>query len=172
MLESSRKIVTINWLQNKLINHESGIIFDNPDCSCFNFIQDFVESNHHSFKTPVIYYEAFPDEKAEELIDTLREEITAKLGNPQLYLHKPLSEVVAAAELKMVIIDQSYLYPLNTLEDLLEQLISCNVCLLLVGSDNKMRNSGILSHPIISQWERFIVDNECHNPCIRQFDEL
>ena len=166
MIESSRKRVTINWLQNKLINHESGIIFDDPDCSCFNFIQDFLEANNHFLKTPVIYYEAFPDEKAEELIVTLREEITAKLGNPELYLHKPLSEIVAAAELKMVIIDQSYLYPLSTLDDLLEQLIPCNICLLLVSSEDKMPNDQILSHPIISQWERFVVDNECPNACV------
>ncbi len=166
MIESSRKRVTINWLQNKLINQESGIIFDDPGCSCFNFIQDFLEANNHFFKTPVIYYEAFPDEKAEELIATLREEITAKLGNPELYLHQPLSEIIATAELKMVIIDQSYLYPLSTLDDLLEQLIPCNVCLLLVGSYDKMQNDQILSHPIISQWERFIVDNECQNACV------
>ena len=166
MIESSRKIVTINWLQNKLINHENGVILDNSDCTCFNFIQDFLEANNHFFKTPVIYYEAFPDEKAEELIDTLREEIAGKLGNTELYLHQPLSEIVAAAELKMVIIDQSYLYPLNTLDDLLEQLIPCNVCLLLVGSDDKMQNGQILSHPIISQWERFVVDNECQNACL------
>ena len=156
----------MNWLQNKLINHESGIIFDDPDCTCFNFIQDFLEDNNHYYKTPVIYYEAFPDEKAEELIATLSEEITAKLGNPELYLHKPLSEIIAAAELKMVIIDQSYLYPLSTVNGLLEQLIPCNVCLLLVGSEDKMQNAQILSHPIISQWERFSVDNQCQNACL------
>ncbi len=166
MIELPKNTVVINWLQNKLVNHENGIFFDDPGCSCFNFIQDFLEANEHFVKTPVIYYEAFPNETAGELIGTLREEITAKLGNSDLYLRKSLSEIIAAAELKMVIIDQSYLYPLNTLEDLLEQLTPCNVCLILVSSYDKMQNNRILNHPIISQWERFVVDNECQNACI------
>ena len=166
MIELPKNTVVINWLQNKLVNHENGIFFDDPSCSCFNFIQDFLEANDHFVKTPVIYYEAFPNETAGELIDTLREEITAKLGNPDLYLRKSLSEIVAAVELKMLIIDKSYHYSLSTLDDLLKQLIPCNVCLLLVGSYDKMQNNQILSHPIISQWERFVVDNECQNACL------
>ena len=161
MIELSRKILTVNWLQKKLVNHENGIIFDDNNYSCFDIIQNFVEAKDHSFQTPVIYYEAFPEESAAELITTLREELTAKLGNPKLYLNNSLSEIVATVGLKMVIIDQSHLHPINTLEDLLEQFATCNVCLLLVGSYDKMKMAQLLDHSIISHWEKFIVNQEC-----------
>lgn len=161
MLELSRKILTVNWLQNKLINQENGIIFDDDGCSCFDIIQSFIEANDHPFQTPVIYYEAFPEESAVELIATLREEITAKLGTPKLYINKSLSEIVVTVGLKMVIIDRSHLHPLNTLEDILEQFQACNVCLLLVASYSQMKMAQLLNHPTISQWERFIVNQKC-----------
>lgn len=161
MIELSKKISTINWLQNKLINHEHGIIFDNGDFSCFNLIQDFIEAHDHRFKTPAIYYQAFPEESAIEFIDTLREEVTAKLGTSEIYRDKSLSEIAIEAGLKMVIIDQCHLHPQDTLDSLLEKLSHCNVRLILVGVQHKMAVAQILSHPIISQWDQFTVDNKC-----------
>ncbi len=167
MIELSRKILTANWLQKKLVNHENGIIFDDASDSCFDIIQNFIEANDHSFQTPIIYYEAFPEENAAELIATLQEELTAKLGSPKLYLSKSLSEIVAVVGLKMVIIDkshlldQNHLHPINTLEDLLEQFATCHVSLLLVGSYDKMKMTQLLEHPTISQWEKFVVNKEC-----------
>lgn len=161
MIELSKKILTVNWLQNKLINQENGIILGDADFSCFDIIQNFIEANDHPFQTPVIYYEAFPEESAAELIATLREEITAKLGTPKLYRNKSLSEIVVAGELKMVIIDRSHLYSLKTVEDFLEQFEPCGVCLLLVGSYSQMKMSQLLDHPNISQWSRFIVNQKC-----------
>ena len=160
MIELSRKILTVNWLQNKLINQENSIIIDDAGFNCFDIIQNFIEANDHPFQTTAIYYEAFPEESAVELIATLREEITAKLGTPQLYINKSLSEIVVTVGLKMVIIDRSHLYPLSTLEDLLEQFESCNVCLLLVGSYSKMKMAQLLHHPTISKWERFILNQK------------
>lgn len=166
MIELSRKILTVNWLQKKLFNHENGIIIDDANYSCFDIIQNFIEANDHSFQTPVIYYEAFPEESAAELIATLQEELTAKLGSPKLYLNKSLSEIVAEVGLKMVIIDKSHLldqnhfHPINALEDLLEQFATCNVCLLLVGSYDKMNMAQFLEHPTISRWEKFVVNKE------------
>ncbi|MEM8718806.1 MAG: hypothetical protein AAGE84_05795 [Cyanobacteria bacterium P01_G01_bin.39] len=166
MIELSQKILTINWLQNKLISRKNGVVFDIENYSCFNLLQDFIEANDHRFKTPVIYYQAFPEESATEFIATLREEVTAKLGKPETYLNKSLLEIVADVELKMVIIDQCHLHPLDTLDSLLKQLQSCNVCLILVGAYRKMELSQILSHPGVARWEQFAVDNQCK--CLTQ----
>jgi len=160
MIEVSRKILTTNWLQKKLINHEHGIVFDDANFSSFALIQNFIEANDHPFQTPAIYYEAFPEESAAELIATLKEELTAKLGNPKLHLNKSLSDIVATVGLQMIIIDRSHLHPIDTLEDLLEQFMSCNVCLILVACYSKINIAQLLSHPAISQWEMFVVNNE------------
>lgn len=161
MIELSRKTLTINWLQNKLINHKNGVIFDDAVLSCFALIQDFLEANDHRFKTPAIYYQAFPEESAAEFIETLREEITSKLGTSDIYRHKSLSEIVADTGLKMVIIDRSHLHPEDTLNSILEQLTSCDVRLILIGCYHKMKIAQILSHPLITQWDKFTVNNQC-----------
>ena len=161
MIKLPRKILTINWLQNKLINHENGIIVDDADFSCFELIQDFLEANDHRCKTPAIYYQAFPEESAAEFIEILREEITAKLGTAEIYLDQPLEKVVADTGLKMVIIDRCHLHPQNTLNSLLEQLANCNVRLILVGSYDKMKVAQILNHPLISLWDKFAVNPQC-----------
>ncbi|MEM7594827.1 MAG: hypothetical protein AAF383_25570 [Cyanobacteria bacterium P01_A01_bin.83] len=166
MIELSQKIPTINWLQNRLISHKNGVIFDDESYRCFNLLQDFIEANDHHFKTPVIYYQAFPEESAAEFIATLREEVTAKLGKPETYLNKSLLEIITDVGLKMVIIDQCHLHPLDTLDSLLKQLQSCNVCLVLVGAYQKMELSQILSHPCVALWEQFTVDNQCQ--CLTQ----
>lgn len=159
MTNSDKKISAINWLQNKLINRENSIIFDHSGFRCFNLIQNFVEANDHPFKTPAIYYKAFPQESAAEFTQTLLREIAAKLYDPTLHSRKSLPEIVAAAQLKMVIIDQSHLYPLDTLDDLLENFAKCNVCLLLIGTYHQLKIAQILSHPVVSQWPKLTVNS-------------
>lgn len=168
MIKLSRKILTINWLQNKLIKHENGIVFDDANFSCFEVIQEFVETNTCRFKTPIIYYQAFPEESAAEFIETLRAEITAKLGTAEGYLDQPLEKIVADTGLKMVIIDRSHLHPQDTLNSLLEQLANCNVRLILVGSYKKMKVARILNHPLISLWDRFAINGQCECECLTQ----
>ena len=149
------------WLENKLVNHENGIVVDNPDSCSFESIQNFLETYDHPLKTTAIYYQAFPGESTVEFLNTLSYELTSKLGNPRLNSSNSLAEIIGAAGLKMIIIDRSHLHPLNTLNDLLHQFAECNVCLILVGSASKIATTQILSHPTIKQWDKFTVDDEC-----------
>lgn len=157
MLDSNRAIRTLNWLKTKLIKRDNAILIDDP-CTCsFEAIQNFIASVDHPLKTPVIYYEAFPEESAAEFFKTLSEELASKLGSPELNSHQPLEQIIKVAALKMVIIDQSYLHPLDTLENIIDFFTSCYVCLILVGSSEKLKIAQILSHPVVSQWEQFTV---------------
>jgi hypothetical protein len=157
MLDSNRAILTLNWLKTKLIKRENAILLD-ENCFCsFEVIQNFIASVDHPLKTPVIYYEAFPEESAAQFFKTLSEELTSKLGSPELNFHQSLDQIIEVAALKMVIIDQSYLHPLDTLEKLLDFFASCYVCLILVGSREKLKIAQILTHPVVSQWEQFTV---------------
>ncbi|MEL6441440.1 MAG: hypothetical protein AAFQ80_19575 [Cyanobacteria bacterium J06621_8] len=163
MIDLSRKILINNWLQNKLINHENGLILDDRDFNCFPLIQDFLAANDHPLKTTAIYYEAFPEESATEFIDLLQEEIMAKLGSTEVNHQKPLPEILMEAGLKMVIIDRCYLHPQDTLNNLLEQLSNCNVCLILIGLYDQMKLAQIIDHPTICQWDRFSVNSHCES---------
>ncbi|WP_319422186.1 ATP-binding protein [Pleurocapsa sp. FMAR1] len=157
MIDQTKSTLTLSWLKTKLIHCESGVIIENT-CSCsFEGIQSFIESIDHSSKTPAIYYQAFPEESADQFLDTLREELASKLGNIEFKSNQSLLDIVKAAALKMVIIDRSYLHPLNTINQLLNFLGYCNVSLILVGSRNKLKIAQVLSHPAISQWEQFTI---------------
>jgi hypothetical protein len=147
-----------NWLETKLANQEHGIILDHADLSSFNFIQDFLEAKDHLFKTTVIYYNAFAEEGVAEFLNTLQEELSSKLGSHKLKSDLTLPEVIANAGLKMMIIDQSYLHPWETTDELFRLLTDLHVALILVGSAAKMHGSKILSHPEIAQWDRLVVN--------------
>jgi hypothetical protein len=155
MIESNKATLTLNWLKTKLIKQENGILL-NDNCSCcFEAIQNFIASVDHPLKTPAIYYEAFPEESAAQFLNTLNEELASKLGYPQLESNQSLCKTIEMAALKMVIIDQSYLHPLDTLEKIINFLASCHVCLILVGCREKLEIAQILTNPLIFQWEQF-----------------
>lgn len=147
-----------NWLETKLVNQEHGIILDDADLSSFNFIQDFLEANDHLFKTTVIYYNAFAEESVAEFLITLQEELSSKLGSHKLKSDLTLPEIIANAGLKMIIIDQSYLHPRETTDELLKFLTELHVALILVGSADNMNSSKILSRPGIAQWDRLVIN--------------
>jgi hypothetical protein len=115
------------WLENKLVNHENGIIVDDPDSCIFESIQSFLETYDHPLKTTAIYYQAFPGESTVEFLNTLSHELTSKLANPKLNSSNSLAEIITETGLKMVIIDRSHLHPLSTLNDLLDQFAICQV---------------------------------------------
>ena len=150
-----------NWLKNKFIKGENGIVFDNSNSDNFNEIQNFIEGLAHTFKTPIIYYQAFPEESAVGFLDTLKEELISKLSKLESNSQQSLSSVIEEAELKMIIIDKCHLHPLDTLQDLLDFFSSCNVAIILVGSKSKMAIAQILSHPIISQWDKLAACDQC-----------
>ena len=154
-------IVASNWLRNKFITGDNGVIFDNSNSSNFIAIQNFIEELDHPLKTPLIYYQAFPEESAVSFLDTLKEELASKLGKQELSSQESLSTVIKKAELKMIIIDKCHLHPLNTLQNLLDFFLECNVAIILVGSKSKMALAQILSHPLISQWDKLAACDEC-----------
>ena len=106
-------------------------------------------------KTPVIYYQAFPEESTLQFLDTLGEELVAKLGNPHLRSEKSLLDTIEDAALKMIIIDDCHLHPQETLEQLLKIFADCHVAVILVGDREKMTVAQILNHPTIRHWDRF-----------------
>jgi hypothetical protein len=147
-----------DWLENRLINREHGIILDNADLSSFDLIQDFIEANDHCFKTPVIYYKAFAAESAAEFLRTLQEELTSKLGSHKLKSDLTLAEAIANAGLKMIIVDQSYLYSQETIQEIMKFLTEQQVALILVGAEVKINSSSIVSHPATNSWHRLVVN--------------
>lgn len=161
MVELSSKKLAIDWLKNKLINRENGLVFDDLDSSSFDIIQSFLEANDHPWKTPAIYYQAFPGESSAEFLSILREELTAKLGNLEFKSGRSLSEIIDTSGLKLIIIDKSYLHPLNTLDELLRQFADCNVGLILVGTHSQMKIAKIIDHPTVSQWSRLAINCQC-----------
>jgi hypothetical protein len=146
------------WLEKRLINQEHGIILDDVDFTSFDLIQDFIEANDHSFKTPVIYYNAFAEESAVEFFRTLQDELMSKLGINKLKSDLTLAEAIAIAGLKMIVFDQSYLYPRETIQELLTFLTEQQVTVILVGMEVRMNEELILSHPAISLWHRLVVN--------------
>ena len=155
MIKLSTTIVTLNWLQTKLNNGENGIIYNDSCPDCFDSIQNFIESVDHNSKTPAIYYQAFPEENAAQFLNTLGKELCSKLGICGLNSNQSLLQIIETAELKMVIIDQSHLHPLDTLQNLLDFFARCNVALILVGSRSKMEIAQIHYLSAVADWEQF-----------------
>lgn len=155
--QKSRKLA-INWLNNKFIQHNNnGILLEEGCCEIFDVVQNFLESVDKEFKTPAIYYQAFPEESAIQFFDTLGAELTSKSGEHKVCLHQSLADIIEKSSLKMVIIDKSHLHPLDTLNRIIELFASCNVCLILIGPSKKMAIAQILNHPTVTQWDRFSV---------------
>ena len=154
------------WLNRKFDSRENGILLDTYDLGSFEQIQDFLEAKDHPVKTPAIYYQAFADENSGELIDSLEEELKSKLGYDQAKSCTTMEELIATAELKTVVIDQSYLYSWETIYGLWKWLKEYQVGLILVCSQTKIQDSQILNYPVISQWEQFIAsaDLSCALP--------
>ena len=104
-------ILISNWLKNKLRDRENGIIFDSHDLNSFGLIQEFIEDHDCQFKTPVIYYQAFPEESAVDFLDTLGAELTSKLTKGGANPKQSLPKTIKDAELKMIVIDKCHLHP-------------------------------------------------------------
>lgn len=143
-----------NWLKSKLIHQENGIIFNSCDLDLFDLIQDFLEDCDGQFKTPAIYYQAFPEESAVEFLDTLGEELSSKLGNRELASQQSLLSIIQDAELKVILIDNCHLHPQDTLQNLLDFFTVCKVAVILIGDREKMTISQILNHPKIAEWDK------------------
>ena len=161
MIEYTRMISTENWLETKLISGDDGIIFDNCNRNSFEEIQEFIASKDCQFQTPIIYYQAFPEESSIQFLDTLQNELTSKLGTLRASSPKSLSTTIEDAGLKMIVIDDCHLHPEDTLQNLLDFFSSCNVAVILVGCKQKMTISQILNNPIVRQWEQFQAADEC-----------
>lgn len=160
-----RRISITNWLTDKLISGENGIIFDELHSDSFKIVQDFLSANDRPFKTLAIYYQAFPGESAAEFLSVLREELTAKFGDLNLDSSKSLPEITNIVGLRMVIIDRSHLHPSETLDTLLNQFAVCNVCLILIGTSSQMKIARILDRPAIARWDRLRLDNPHEGLC-------
>lgn len=155
----TKTLLASNWLQTMLVSGENGIIFEKGYSSNFEEIQNFIESIDsidHDLKTSVIYYRAFAQETAGQFLNTLSDELVSKLGFNALQSNQSLIKTIRAAALKMVIIEESHLHPLETIDNLVNFFGYCGVSLILVGSQEKMAGAPILSHPQVSQWEQFI----------------
>ena len=155
MIESTTTTKFLNWLKTRLIHGENGIVFDDDFSETFDTIQNFISHVDHNLQTPVIYYQAFPEESTREFLATLTQELVSKLGKATLNCNQTLIEIIEAAALQMVIIDKSQLAPLDTLQSLLNFFGSRNIALILVGSRSKMETAQVLSLATISYWERF-----------------
>ena len=161
MVESSKKASIDRWLKMRLNECQNGIIFAEPESNYFNLIQDFIEANDRLLKTPIIYYQAFPEESAAEFLEVLTYELTSKSNSQKFNSSQSLAEITATVELKMVIIDRSYLHPLNTLYEVLDRLAHCNVATILIGSYCKMEIAQIMEYPNIDRWEKLVLDESC-----------
>ncbi|MEM8830358.1 MAG: AAA family ATPase [Cyanobacteria bacterium P01_G01_bin.19] len=142
-----------NWLKNKLIRKDNGIIFDTYNSDCFNVVQDFLESCDCKFKTHAIYYQAFPEESALEFLNTLGEELTSKLSRAESNTKRSLLEIIQDSELKLILIDNCHLHPQDTLQNLINFFAVCEVGVILIGHDDKMAIAQILSNPMLHQWD-------------------
>jgi AAA domain len=149
------KINLSDWLGVKLANSQNGIAFDDHFDHKFTIVQDFVESQDDDFKTPVVYYQVFPEETASQFLATLKDELASKLGMSKTNSGQSISEVIKDARLKLIILDDIHLQPLDTLQDLLRFFASCNVSVVLLGSRSKMEIAQILAIPSVSTWDQF-----------------
>ncbi len=156
-------VSTLKWLKKKLIQRENGIILDENDSDSFDIIQGFIESKDRPFQTPIIYYQAFPEESAVDFLNTLKLELISKLNKPELESSQNLGQIVEIAQLQMIIIDRCYLQPLDTLQNLLEFFDSHNVAVVLVGSRTKMEIAQILDLTAVSQWDKLVGCDDCRD---------
>ena len=161
MVEFSKKTLLDRWLKNRLVDRQNGIVFVEHTAHYFNTIQDFIEANDRPRETPVIYYQAFPEESATEFIEVLSHELTSKFGNRQFDSTQSLAEITATVGLKAVIIDRSYLHPLDSLYEILDRLASCDVATILIGSYCKMEIAKVLEYPNIDRWQKLVLDEYC-----------
>ena len=150
--------LTINWLSKKRIQSDNGIIIAGTRSLVFEAAIDFVETLDDTFKTPATYYQVFPEESAIHFFDTLRSELVSKLGEHKLDSRLPLSKIIELADLKIVIIDKFYLYSTGTLSNIVDFFASCQVNLILIAAEQELKNSPLLSHPEISQWDKIFID--------------
>lgn len=132
-----------DWLQQKLANLENGTLIEERDFYNFEAVQDFIEANDLARKTPVIYYQAFPEESAAEFLSILEEELRSKLNNHRQYANCSLAEIVVAAELKMVIIDRSYLHPQTTTRELITWFNRHNICVISISLRSQTEREAI-----------------------------
>ena len=161
MVESSKITLIHEWLEARLLDRQSGIIFVEPALNYFDLIQDFVEANDRPLQTPGIYYQAFPEESAAEFLEVLTYELTSKFGREKFNSSQSLTEITAAVGLKMIIIDRCYLHPLDSLYKILDRLATCDVATILIGSYCKIKIAQILEYPSIDRWERLVLDECC-----------
>lgn len=149
------------WLEERFVNNQNGIIIEQLEYSVFNLIHDFLEAKDHSHKTHAIYYNAFDGESAAEFISILAEELNGKLGQYTSKFDPTPSATIAKAELKMVIIDQCYCYTPKIADELLTWLNRHNVCLIFVGAESKIKPTQFMSHPTMAKLARFEVNAIC-----------
>ena len=161
MIKLSKKTAIDNWLNDRFDNRQNGVIFTESESNYFETIQDFLEDKDRLLQTPAIYYEAFPEESVSAFLNVLTQELTAKFGSDKFNSSMSLAEITATVGLRMVIIDRSYLQPLDALYDILNQLAICSVGTILIGSHCKLKISGILEHPNLERWEKLILDDWC-----------
>jgi hypothetical protein len=152
--------LTLNWLNNKLINQDNGIIFDCHDSNSFYVIQDFIEACDRQFTTPAIYYQAFPEESAVDFLNILGAELASKLGKPELSSQQSLLNIIEQAELKIIVIDDCHLHPQDTLQDLLDFFAVCKVAVILVGCRHKMAIAQVLHNSTVVHWDTLEVTEE------------
>ena len=156
--------LTSNWLKNKLIHQDNGIIFDTDYSDCFNVVQDFLENYDCKFKTHAIYYQAFPEESALDFLNTLGEELGSKLSRSESNTERSLLEIIQDSELKLILIDNCHLHPQNTLQNLINFFSVCQVGIILIGHDDKMAIAQILDNPMIYQWDSIdATANKCES---------
>lgn len=161
MTKLSKKAAIKNWLNNRFDDRQNGVIFTESELNYFEIIQDFLEDKDLLLQTPAIYYEAFPEENASAFLNVLTQELTAKFGSDKFNSSMSLAEITATVGLKMVIIDRSYLQPLDALYDILNQLTMCNVGTILIGSHRKLKIAQILECLALEGWEKLILDDWC-----------
>lgn len=161
MTKLSKKTALSNWLNDRFDNRQNGVIFTESESNYFEVIQDFLEDKDRLLQTPAIYYEAFPEESASAFLNVLTQELTAKFGRDKFNSSMSLAEITATVRLKMVIIDRSYLQPLDALHNILSQLAMCNVGTILIGSHRKLKIAEILEFSALERWEKLILDNYC-----------
>jgi hypothetical protein len=150
------KINLSDWLGVKLANSQNGIAFEDHFDHKFTIVQDFVESRDDDFKTPVVYYQVFPEETASQFLTTLNDELASKLGMSKTNSGRStISEVIKDARLKLIILDKIHFQPLDTLQDLLRFFASCNISVVLLGSRSKMETAQILALASVSTWDQF-----------------
>lgn len=157
IIKSSKMAPIQNWLKNKLFERNSGIVFDTDDLNSFSIIQDFIEDYDRQFQTPIIYYQAFPEESAIEFLNTLREELASKLHKHNSDSEQSLLDIIKSAELKTIVIDRCHLHRQDTMQNLIDFFSVCGVGVILVGCREKMEIAQILTHPKVANWDRFEV---------------